>query len=63
VSSRSPPPHLVGRGGTGDEVKLNTGNILTALESLKKKKNGDKGKSSSSYRKKHDDAPQQEALP
>jgi hypothetical protein len=63
VSSRSPPPHLVGRGGTGDEVKLNTGNILAALESLKKKKKGDKGKSSSSYRKKHDDAPQQEALP
>jgi|UniRef100_A0A804Q805 hypothetical protein len=31
-------------GGAVEEVKLNTGNVFTALESLKKKKKGDKGK-------------------
>jgi hypothetical protein len=47
------------RGGTADEVKLNTGNIFTALESLKKK--GDKGKLSSSSKKKHGEVSRQEA--
>jgi hypothetical protein len=32
------------RGGAAEEVKLNTGNVFAALESLEKKKNGDKGK-------------------
>jgi hypothetical protein len=32
------------RGGAAEEVKLNTGNVFAALESLKKKKKGDKGK-------------------
>jgi hypothetical protein len=47
------------RGGAVDEVKLNTGNVFVALESLKKK--GDKGKLSLSSRKKHGEVSQQEA--
>jgi hypothetical protein len=31
-------------GGGAEEVKLNTGNVFAALEYLKKKKKGDKGK-------------------
>jgi hypothetical protein len=46
------------RGVAADEVKLNTGNIFTALESLKK---GDKGKLSSSSKKKHGEVSRQEA--
>jgi hypothetical protein len=50
------------RGGTADEVKLSTGNVFAALESLKKKKKkGDKGKSSS--RKKNGEASQLQAPP
>jgi hypothetical protein len=42
------------RGGAVEEVKLNTGNVFAALDSLKKEKKGDKGKAAgSSSRKKH----------
>ena len=44
------------------EVKLNIDNVFVALELLKKKKQGDKGKAgaSSSSRKNHDEAAQQQ---
>jgi hypothetical protein len=32
------------RGAVAEEMKLNTGNVFAALESLKKKKKGYKGK-------------------
>lgn len=45
------------RGGAADETKLNTGNVFAALETLKKKKKGDKAKGGSSKGGKQGDEP------
>jgi hypothetical protein len=52
------------RGGAVEEVKLNTGNVFAALDSLKKEKKGDKGKAiGSSSRKKHGEGAAQRQEP